>query len=122
MTEKALVLFAHGSRDPQWVEPFETLRQKIALGKPGLRVELAFLELMQPSLPDVLDHLASADCAHVTIAPMFMGKGAHLRRDLTELVARLRAQHPGIAFVVLPAVGEAEPVLASMAQWVSDQL
>ena len=118
----ALVLFAHGSRDPQWAEPFEALREKIAAKKPALRVELAFLELMQPSLPEVVERLAADDCVRVTIAPMFMGRGAHLRRDLMDLVTRMRKEHASIDIVLLPAAGEAEPVLDSIAAWLADHI
>lgn len=117
----ALVLFAHGSHDPQWAEPFRTLQRRLAQKRPELAVELAFLELMQPSLPDALERLAETH-ARITIAPLFMGKGAHVRRDLVQLIDGIRKRHPEAQIDVLTAVGEAEPVLEAISAWLSDQV
>ena len=107
----AVVLFAHGSRDPEWAAPFEAIRQKIAAAKPGLRVELAFLEMMRPTLSDAVSRLATAGERHIYIAPLFMAQGAHLKRDLGALLDTLRRAHPEAQLEVLPAVGEMESVL-----------
>jgi sirohydrochlorin cobaltochelatase len=40
--KEAVVLFAHGSREPQWAQPFEALRaQAIRARHPGLELVLA---------------------------------------------------------------------------------
>jgi sirohydrochlorin cobaltochelatase len=117
MTGAALILFAHGSRDARWAEPFRVIQQKLAPQKPGVTIELAFLELMSPSLPEAVDRLAASGHARVTIAPLFMGQGAHLRRDVINIVADLRERHPGLDLQVLPAAGEVEEVLEAIAQW-----
>lgn len=44
-SSSALILFAHGSRDPKWAEPFKAIQSLIRAQAPGLIVELAFLEL-----------------------------------------------------------------------------
>ena len=53
-------LVAHGARDPRWAEPFVRIQTAIRARRPGLAVELAFLELMQPSLTAVISALVSA--------------------------------------------------------------
>jgi lipopolysaccharide export system permease protein len=47
---QAIVLFAHGARDPRWAEPFEAVAARVRAAAPGCPVVLAFLELMTPSL------------------------------------------------------------------------
>ena len=113
----ALILFAHGSRDPQWAEPFRAIQRKLAAQKPALAVELAFLEIMQPTLPEAVDRLAAAGHAHFTIAPLFMAQGAHLRRDLADLLAKLEQCHPEIELALLPAAGEVDEVLDAIGAW-----
>ena len=110
MLKEALILFAHGSRDPEWAAPFLTLKKKIEATQPQLRVELAFLELMQPSLAAVADELARS-ASRVMIAPLFMSQGAHLKRDLAKLVDQARHKHPAVEFELLPSVGEMDGVL-----------
>jgi len=113
-----LVLFAHGSRDPSWSEPFHALQRKVTEKRPGLAVELAFLEIMQPRLPEVVERLAET-CTRIVIAPLFMGKGAHVRRDLAELLDACRKRHPDAEITMLPALGEAQPVLDAIGDWLA---
>ena len=72
---------------------------------------------MSPSLPDAVDRLTASGHTRVTIAPLFMGQGAHLRRDVINIVADLRERHPGLDLTILPAAGEAEEVLDAITQW-----
>ena len=118
----ALILFAHGSRDPQWAAPFRAVQKKLASMRPRVTVELAFLEMMQPSLPEALERVVSAGHATITIAPLFMAQGAHLKRDLAKLVADAKARHRGVDIHMLPAAGEAEAVLDAMSDWVASHV
>ena len=69
MGKEALVLFAHGARDPRWAEPFRRLQAITQSRMPGVDVELAFLELMEPRLPELVFSLASGGCTAVTVVP-----------------------------------------------------
>lgn len=116
---EALILFAHGSRDPQWAAPFRAVQKKIAAARPELRIEVAFLEFMQPSMSDAIDQLASTGHTRLVIAPLFMAQGAHLKRDLTRLLSEAVTRHPDIDIELLPAAGEADPVLDAIGDWVT---
>ena len=113
----ALILFAHGARDPEWRLPFDKIQRKIAARRPDLAVELAFLEIMQPSLPDAVARLSGAGHTHIIVAPMFMAQGGHLKRDLRQMLNGLRERHPAITLEALPAVGEIEPILNAISDW-----
>lgn len=115
MASRALILFAHGAREPRWVEPFERLRAKVAIHEPDVPVVLAFLELMTPSLERAADDLVAAGCTSLTIVPVFLGRGGHVRRDLPELIARVAAAYPHVALRVAGAIGENETVLDTLA-------
>ena len=115
----AIVLFAHGSRDPQWAAPFRSVQRKVADRNPGLAIELAFLEMMEPDLLTAIGRLDAEGKSRITVAPLFMAQGAHLKRDLKRLLDEARVSHPGVELVLLPPAGEAEPVLEAIAGWVS---
>jgi sirohydrochlorin cobaltochelatase len=115
----ALVLFAHGSRDSEWAAPFLAIQDRIRRQRPGLAVELAYLDLMSPSLPEAIQRLVSAGRQRIAIAPLFMGQGAHLRKDLARLVAETRARHADVKIKVLPAIGEVEAVMEAMSTWIA---
>ena len=120
--KRALILFAHGARDPAWAEPFQRLRKMVAGRRPDVSVHLAFLELMQPSLPAIVDELAADGCTDVAVVPVFLGQGGHVRRDLPVLVEGLRERHAGLRLKVAEAAGENDVVLAAIGAYCLDQL
>ena len=48
----ALILFAHGARDPEWANPMRRVQAAVQARQPGVPVELAFLEFMSPTLSE----------------------------------------------------------------------
>jgi sirohydrochlorin cobaltochelatase len=105
-TNRAVVLFAHGSRDPLWHKPMEAVAAHIATGEPDLNVRCAYLELSQPDLATACRELVEARVTNITVIPMFLGVGRHAREDLPLLVDQLRQTHPQVHFELKPAVGE----------------
>jgi sirohydrochlorin cobaltochelatase len=123
----AIILFAHGSRDPLWRAPLESVAQTIKAQHPGLPVACAYLELCTPDLPTVTTQLIAAYANirwatginylfTIRIVPMFLGMGKHAREDLPELVAALRLEHPRVRFEIAQAVGEDARVTTLLAQ------
>jgi len=110
-----LLLFAHGARDPNWAVPFAAVARRIRLRQPLWRVELAYLEFMQPDLAAAGAALAAAGCTQVDVLPLFLGAGGHVRKDLPRLLGELARTHPGVHWELQPAIGEIDSVIAAMA-------
>lgn len=115
--KKSLILFVHGSRDPDWAEPFRRLQTLTQAGLPDIAVELAFLELMTPDLPQLAARQVADGVRHMTVAPVFLGQGGHVRRDLPVLIEQLRRTHPQVTFQVAEAAGEDAGVLQALAHY-----
>ena len=113
----ALILFAHGARDPEWAVPFRKIQSTVAGRCPGLSVELAFLEFIPPALADTVEALARAGHGTVTVAPLFMAQGGHLKRDLPLLLEDLRRRFPAVTLTLLPPIGEVSSVLDAISDW-----
>ena len=117
MPRRALALFAHGARDPQWAAPFLRLQQIIQAQAPDMVVEVAYLELMTPTLPELVAQLQQRGCDEITVVPVFLGQGGHVSRDLPLIVAQLQQDYPSMAVRVAPAAGEDPVVLAAIAHY-----
>jgi len=117
MTKQALILFAHGARAASWAAPFERLRDLTRARRPDVRVELAFLELMEPRLPAMVAALAAEDVTAITVVPVFLGQGGHVLRDLPLMVDQLRVDHPQLVFNVVGAAGEDPAVLNALTDY-----
>ena len=113
----ALILFAHGARDAEWSEPFRAMQKAVAGKRPDLTVELAFLEIMQPSLADCVARLAGDGHARIVIAPLFLAQGGHLKKDLPRLLKDLGAKHPAADISLLPPIGEVTELLNAISEW-----
>ena len=113
---QALVLFAHGARDPRWAEPFEAVADRVRAAAPGLPVVLAYLELMEPELAAAVDGVVANGATTVDIVPLFLGTGGHLRQDLPPRVDALRSAHPEVTIRLHAAIGEHAAVSAAMEQ------
>jgi sirohydrochlorin cobaltochelatase len=112
----AIILFAHGSRDPAWQRPMLAVAERIRNCTPSAWVGCAYLELTQPNLPQAVAQAAELGHTHIRILPMFLGVGKHVREDLPGLMAQLRQNHPHVHFDLQPAVGEQNAVLDALAQ------
>lgn len=113
----ALLLFAHGSSDPVWAEPFVKLQSVVRQRDPQQIVELAFLERMDPSFDDAVSALYERGVRQITVAPLFLAIGGHMRKDLPLLIDAAK-DRTGISFRVLPALGEVDTLVESIASWV----
>ncbi len=113
---QGLILFAHGARDARWAAPFESVAATLREARPHWRVVNAYLEFMTPTLREAGDALAREGCAQITVLPMFLGAGGHVRKDLPALLQALREAWPQLRFELLDAIGEQPTVLAAMAQ------
>ena len=116
-TPPAIILFAHGARDPGWAQPFRKIQRIIAKKNPGIAVELAFLEIMEPPLADAVAKLAEAGYRRITVAPLFMAQGGHLKQDLPKILDAIRAEHRGVEIALLPAIGDVDAILDAISDW-----
>jgi sirohydrochlorin cobaltochelatase len=115
--KQGIVLFGHGSRNPEWAAPFQAIKREIAQQQPQVIVELAFLELMQPSLPDAIAELAARGVESVVVVPVFISVGSHIREDLPRLVEEALVRTPGLDISVAEPLGEAPAMLQAMARY-----
>ncbi len=111
--QEGVLLFAHGSRDPLWAQPFERLRELVAAQ--GVTVDVAYLERMTPDMVTGIAALAARGCTSVVVVPVFLGQGSHVREDLPALLQAAQAAHPSLVLRLAPTIGEDEAVLAAIA-------
>lgn len=111
---KALILFGHGARDSRWREPFDRLASLWKVQHPNALVELAFLELMEPSLEQAIAAQMAAGATEVVVVPVFFGQGGHLRNDFPVLLSACQEKYPAVKLSATPAVGEDLAVLQAI--------
>jgi sirohydrochlorin ferrochelatase len=86
MSDPVLIGVAHGSRRPAAQDDVRALLAAVAAARPGLMVREAYIELAEPSLPDVLRSAPTA----VVVVPLLLGGGYHVAHDVAGVAAAYR--------------------------------
>jgi len=110
-TQTALILFAHGSPDARWREPFVRLHEALEDDAGPGRVWLAYMEFARPTLLDVVKCLRGRGICKVRLLPLFMSAGGHVAADIPRQTAEALEVYRDMTIQILPPVGE-HPLMA----------
>ncbi|MER8221066.1 sirohydrochlorin chelatase [Streptomyces sp. NPDC094143] len=80
----ALVVVAHGSRDPRALSTVRALLDRVRALRPDVPVHLGHVELNAPLLPGTLAALADTEAV---LVPLLLSRGYHVKRDIPEMAA-----------------------------------
>ena len=115
---RGIVLFAHGARDPEWAGPFEEIRERVRASRPEYPIALAYLEMMAPTLEEAIVSLIGEGASAITVFPLFMAQGGHLKQDLPRILESIRASQPHVPISLESAIGEVPEILTTIAGWI----
>jgi sirohydrochlorin ferrochelatase len=114
----ALVLTAHGSKDPRSAANARAVADRVRRMRPGLDVRLAFCELTTPSLADVLDGLSGV--LEVVVTPLLLANAYHARIDIPRQIASCAATERGIDVRQAPVLGEDDRLVSVLRHRVAE--
>jgi sirohydrochlorin cobaltochelatase len=119
---RGIVLFAHGARDPGWARPFEQIRDRVRTSRPELPIELAYLEAMSPTLEEAVATLVEEGASSITVFPLFMAQGAHLKGDVPRILDAIRKARPHIPIAQETSIGDVPEILEAIAGWILERV
>jgi sirohydrochlorin cobaltochelatase len=111
----AIILFAHGARDPRWAEPFLRVAERVRVAAPEVPLEVAYLEHLEPDLAEAARRLVQRGAKAIRVVPLFIGRGGHLRVEVPRLVAAVVAAQPGVAIDLALPAGDDDAVIDALA-------
>jgi sirohydrochlorin cobaltochelatase len=112
--KEGIVLFAHGSRDPEWSRPFEQIALSLKKQLPAVAVAMAFLE-HGASLDEAVAALAAKGALSIRVVPVFFGQGGHVKEDLPRLMADAQRAFAGVKLVLEKPIGEQPEIIEAIA-------
>jgi sirohydrochlorin cobaltochelatase len=118
----ALVLFAHGARDPRWSASLDALAAAIRARTGQASVRTAFLELQTPTLLEALEAAASEGARRIHVVPVFWAGAGHIENDLPPILAAFSARYPQVAVRALPVLSELPGMLEFIARTVAESV
>ncbi|MFI6088662.1 sirohydrochlorin chelatase [Streptomyces sp. NPDC051218] len=94
MQRSALLVTAHGSRDPRHAATVHALVRRVRSLRPELRVEAGFLDFNTPSVPQALAKLASEGVRDVVALPLLLTRAFHAKADIPAVLRETGARLP----------------------------
>jgi sirohydrochlorin ferrochelatase len=107
-TPPALVLAAHGTRDPRGIAELQSLARAVGGRLGPATIAIGYVDVLGPSVAEVLSSLAPGAAA--VVVPAFLAAGYHVRVDVPRAITESNREDVRLA----PALG-ADPMLVWVA-------
>lgn len=105
---KSLLVVAHGSRRQESNDEVREIAGRLsAIENQYDRIDCAFLELADPSIPDGLRQLIAAGSDEVVVLPYFLSAGRHVVTDIPNEIEIVRNECPDVTIHLAPYLGSA---------------
>lgn len=98
--EKAVIVISHGSKNQKASEQFRELVARVQDAKKEMRIDGAFFQFAEPSVPEKVAELVDAGYTDIVFIPFFLMYGNHVAEDIPELVADMQQAYSGVRFSV----------------------
>ncbi len=111
----AVIILGHGSRSGNADGTIRKVADELRGSGSEMDVEHAFLQYVPPTPQDALERCIGRKADRIVIVPFFLQAGAHVTRDIPELVGRARKQYPSVNIIVTDYVGR-HPLMAKIVE------
>jgi len=101
----AVIILGHGSRNAGADEAIRKAVDGVKRTGSFAVVEHAFLQYVPPTPHEALERCAGKNVDRIVIVPFFLQAGAHVTKDIPELIEQSRKEHPKIEIIVTDYVG-----------------
>ena len=96
MTETAVLICGHGSRDPEAISEFELVAAALRPRLPDFDFATGYLEFARPTIRDGLAELTAAGARQILAIPGMLFAASHVKNDLPREMNSFMADNPGI--------------------------
>jgi len=102
---QALLIVDHGSRRKEANDMLFLVGDICRKLKPGLIVQVAHMELAEPTIEQGFDQCVKDGASEVVVHPYMLSPGRHATSDIPSMVAEAAKKHPDVKFSVTPPLG-----------------
>ncbi len=111
MKKNAVLIIAHGSKVKETDDIMKKYQQELVAKMPDTQIEYCYLQLMAPSIEDVIKSLYESGVRNIKAFPFFIFNGNHIKEDIPEVLDTIRTQYPELQITFLENIGYDEKVL-----------
>ena len=96
MTDTAVLICGHGSRDGEAIREFEAMTASLRPRLAAHDFAAGYLEFARPTIREALDQLAARGAQRIFAVPAMLFAASHVKNDLPWEINSFRADNPGI--------------------------
>lgn len=100
-----VVLVDHGSRKASANEALQDFASLFKRYTNYDIVEVAHMELAEPTIKDAIQSCYSQECSHIVVAPYFLSPGRHVVEDIPRLVSEVAEELDGVTIEIADPIG-----------------
>lgn len=104
-SEPALLVVAHGSRDPRHAAGVAALCARLRGLRPGLRIEVGHLDFNAPSVPQALTRLHAEGVRRAVALPLLLTRAFHAKVDIPAVLGETVARLPRLSVCQAAVLG-----------------
>eukprot|EP00798_Chlamydomonas_sp_ICE-L_P016339 gene16339-22533_t len=108
-----VVIVDHGSRKKESNEQLVEFGRLYQDMTEASIVEIAHMEIAEPTIEQAIEKCVSQGANHVVIAPYFLSRGRHIQEDIPELVNAAKLRFPSLECEIAEPIG-IDPLMAQL--------
>lgn len=109
----SLLVMVHGSPRPESNNDMYAVVEQVRRTGRFAAVEVGFMEVNEPTIPQALDRLVAAGADQIVALPYFLHTGNHVTDDLPGLLEAAQRRHPAVQIVMSDYLGH-DPLIADV--------
>lgn len=113
MHKEAIVILGHGSIRPEGQAVIYKTADNYRAKHPNKCVRYAFIEVASPSLEEAIAELISEGKEKITVMPLFLSFGHHIKEELPKRMAKIAAENVNVQLITTEPIG-ADPILCDI--------
>ena len=107
---RALLIVDHGSRLEEANQMLETVGRMLRDKRPDLIVQIAHMELAEPTIEQGVEACIKAGATEIAVHPYMLSPGRHAIQDIPQMAAEAVAHFPHIRLTVTDPLGLHEKI------------
>lgn len=119
MKKDAVLIIAHGSKVQETDEIMKKYKQALVAKMPETLIEYCYLQLMEPSIENIVETLYKQGVRNIKAFPFFIFNGNHIKEDIPEVLEKIESEYGDLKFTFLNNIGYDEKMLDLIIERVS---
>lgn len=100
-----VVLVDHGSKKKASNDMLEAFAELYKATSGRDLVEVAHMEIVEPSIPTALGKCVERGAQEIVVAPYFLSPGRHIQKDIPKIVSDAALQYPEVNIEIAEPIG-----------------